>query len=197
MFTVGLTGGIASGKSTVAAHFAELGIRIVNADMVAREVVEPGTDALASIAQYFGSDFIDTRGELLRSKLRERVFNQPNDREWLEALLHPLIAEQICLQLRNARSPYSILESPLLLETNQKSLVTRILVVDVKPQTQLVRALRRDGSTEETIKAIIAAQMTRAERLKLADDIIDNNEEELDLRAKVATLHDRYLELAS
>lgn len=197
MLTVGLTGGIASGKSTVAAHFAELGIRVVNADTVAREVVEPGTDALASIAEYFGEDFIDAHGELLRGKLRERVFNQASDREWLEGLLHPLIAEQIQLQLHNAQSPYSILESPLLLETNQQSLVDRILVVDVQPQTQLTRALSRDGSKEETIKAIIAAQIPRTERLKLADDIIDNDTAGLDLRTEVATLHARYLELAS
>ncbi len=193
MYTVGLTGGIGSGKSTVAALFSELGVTVVNADQVAREVVLPGSPALAAIAGHFGFHYVTRQGELDRPKLRALVFADSAQRQWLEALLHPLIAEQVRAQLQAATSTYAILESPLLLETQQKNLVNRILVVDVTVETQVRRALLRDGSEEQTIRNIIQSQITRELRLQLADDIIENEVEGVDLHDAVNKLHADYL----
>jgi len=193
---VGLTGGIGSGKSTVASLFEELGIEVVDADLLAREVVEPGTMALRKIAERFGNELIDSDGKLKRSKLREIVFDDPEQKAWLEELLHPPIAELVRSRLASCRSEYCILASPLLLETDQHKFVDRVLVVDVSEQTQLQRTLQRDDSDETLINSIIASQLSRHDRLQRADDIIDNDNDIEDLRTKVAAVHNQYLEFA-
>lgn len=172
---IGLTGGIGSGKSLVAARFEELGVTVVNADTVAREVVAKGEPALDAIRAHFGEDIVLPSGELDRRKLREIIFRDTAEKTWLEALLHPIIRLRIIDQLRAAPSRYAILESPLLLETDQHLLVEKIIVVDVDEATQISRASARDGSDVAQIKSIIAAQMPRTERLKKADFVIDNS----------------------
>lgn len=172
---IGLTGGIGSGKSLVAARFAELGVTVVNADTVAREVVAKGEPALDAIRAHFGADIVLPNGELDRRKLRGIIFNDPAQKKWLEALLHPIIRLRIVDQLHAAISPYAILESPLLLETDQHLLVEKIIVVDVDETTQIVRASARDGSDATQIKNIIASQMPRSEKLQKADFVIDNS----------------------
>ena len=172
---IGLTGGIGSGKSLVAARFAELGVTVVNADTVAREVVAKGEPALDAIRAHFGEDIVLPNGELDRRKLREIIFNDPAQKKWLEALMHPIIRLRIVDQLHAAISPYAILESPLLLETDQHLLVEKIIVVDVDETTQIVRASARDGSDATQIKNIIASQMPHSEKLQKADFVIDNS----------------------
>lgn len=172
---IGLTGGIGSGKSLVAARFADLGITVVNADTVAREVVTKGEPALDAIRTHFGEDIVLPNGELDRRKLRGIIFNDPSQKKWLEELLHPSIRLRIIDQLRAATSPYAILESPLLLETDQHLLVEKVIVVDVDEATQIARASARDGADIAQIKNIIASQMPRAEKLQKADFVIDNS----------------------
>ncbi|MCB1671573.1 MAG: dephospho-CoA kinase [Gammaproteobacteria bacterium] len=196
MLVVGLTGGIGSGKSTVAELFADKGIEIVDADLIARQVVQPGKPALQQIAGHFGAGILDTAGSLRRQALRELVFARPEERLWLEQLLHPLINAEIHKLLAETRSPYCVLVSPLLLETRQKDLADRVLVVDVSRETQLRRSLRRDYSSRETIEAIIDSQISRTARLEAADDVIDNEGSLADLMPLVDSLHSRYLELA-
>lgn len=193
---VGLTGGIGSGKSTVAELFASRGIELADADIIAREVVLPGSDALVEIAQHFGDSIIDSTGGLDRAALRKIVFADENERLWLEGLLHPLINARLQQQLRGFDSAYGILVSPLLLETRQREMVDRVLVVDVSTETQLQRTLQRDGSDEATLKAIIAAQIDRGDRLQAADDIIDNEVDLQKLEQQVEDLHQMYLQLA-
>lgn len=197
MFIIGLTGGIGSGKSTVSDLFSKLGICVVDADLAARVVVEPGQPALIAITNHFGAEVIQTDGSLDRKKLRAKVFDDEAERKWLEALLHPLIREQIESELAAAKSPYAILASPLLLETDQHRLVDRILVVDLPEVTQLQRALTRDASNEQQIKAIMAAQIGRQPRLDRADDIISNEADIKSLESKVLSLHQQYLKQAS
>lgn len=193
---IGLTGGIGSGKSAVAELFIKEGITVVDADVAARRVVEPGSPALNAIAEHFGQDVLQADGCLDRAALRAIVFDNENERLWLEQLLHPAIGQWITEQLTNAQSPYAILESPLLLETSQHKMADRIIVVDVPEQVQIDRASARDGNTPEQIKAIIAAQMNRQARLEKADDVIDNSGSLESLVDPVATLHHKYLELA-
>lgn len=199
-FIVGLTGGIGSGKSAAAASFRELGVLVVNADDVARDVVEPGTDALAQIAERYGDNILKFDKTLDRAALRKIIFEDPSERAWLEALTHPLIRESINNQLNAQRSEseaqYRILESPLLIETSQRELVKRICVVDVSLETQIRRVMKRDHNNEAQVKAIIEAQAPRQQRLGEADDIIDNNGELEDLRIQVVNLHDTYQQLA-
>lgn len=171
---IGLTGGIGSGKSLVAARFAELGITVVNADTVAREVVAKGEPALEKIRDHFGEEILLPTGELDRRQLRGIIFADPEQKKWLENLLHPIIRVRMVEQLQAAASPYAILESPLLLETDQHLLVEKIIVVDVDEATQIARASTRDGADVEQIKKIIASQMPRAEKLQKADFVIDN-----------------------
>ncbi|MBM88730.1 MAG: dephospho-CoA kinase [Gammaproteobacteria bacterium] len=196
MYVVGLTGGIGSGKTTIAAIFAELGAEIINADLLARNVVSPGTKALTSIAKRFGKEILRQDGSLDRRKLREVVFKNKGELKWLEKLIHPLIAELLIQNIYSATSPYVILESPLLIETQQKELVDRILVVDLDEATQLNRSMERDGSSEEVIRAIISAQIPRSKRLKAADDIVDNSKSLAEVRQKVIQLHEIYLATA-
>lgn len=193
---VGLTGGIGSGKSQASKRFAMHNITIVNADTVAREVVMPGSAALQSITQHFGNEVIETDGTLNRRKLREIIFETPTEKEWLEALLHPLINAEIRRQLHASTTLYTILESPLLLETNQYELVSRILVVDVSEMMQIERASSRDKSDEQQIKAIMETQLSRQERCARAHDIIQNHGSIDELNQQVDKLHELYSELA-
>jgi len=206
MYVVGLTGGIGSGKSTVSDLFKKLGTDIIDADLAARKVVEKGSSALSQITDYFGKDSLLEDGTLNRAYLRSQIFEYQEKRQWLESLLHPLIRMWIEQSLSKARSPYVIFESPLLLETNQHQLTDRILVVDIPENLQILRATQRDGNSTEQIQAIIDTQISRKERLKWADDIIDNSEtariengynHSCNLATQVKELHQSYLTLAA
>ena len=190
---IGVTGGIGSGKSAVTRCFEQLGITVVDADMAARVIVEPGGAALAKIAEHFGDGIILPDGTLDRATLRQHVFSDAAQRLWLEQLTHPLIGEEIRRQLVAAVSPYSILSSPLLLETSQRDLVNCVVVVDVPEEVQLQRAAQRDANSEEQIRRIMAAQMQREQRLKLADIVIDNSRPLSELDGVVAELHKEFL----
>jgi len=193
---VGLTGGIGSGKSAASDMFAELGIDVVDADIVSRQIVEPGTPALAAILEHFGPKLASSDGSLDRRALRAIVFSRPAEKEWLEALLHPLIRERIVQQLGAAKSVYTLLVSPLLLETGQDELTHRVLLIDVPESLQLSRTALRDNSSESAVAAIIATQMSRDERLARSDDIIVNDRELEHLRNEVELLHKKYSEIA-
>jgi dephospho-CoA kinase len=195
-FRVGLTGGIGSGKSTVANAFAALGITVVDADLVARDVVAPGSEALAQISVHFGPQVLTADGQLDRGKLRQIVFADPAAKHWLNQLLHPRIRQQMLQQLDSAASPYSLLVAPLLLENQLNLLVDVVLVVDVAPQTQLSRTMQRDQNSAELVQSIMAAQCSRAERLAAADYVIDNEAPPAMLAGEVAKLHRIFLQLA-
>lgn len=195
-YVVGLTGGIGSGKSTVADVFAQLGADSIDADLLAREVVEPGSATLSRIAEHFGDSIIMEDGSLHRQALRGIVFSDALEKDWLENLLHPLIAELMKSRISDCSSPYCLLVSPLLLETGQQQLADRILVVDVSKATQLARTLLRDRGDPDTINAIIASQIDRQQRLQKADDILDNEAGLDELNAGIHQLHQKYLRLA-
>ncbi|HDX8357952.1 dephospho-CoA kinase [Aeromonas oralensis] len=198
MYVVAITGGIGSGKTTVANQFAELGIEVVDADIIAREVVEPGTPALAAIATHFGPEVITPDGQLDRRRLRERVFTDPQTKSWLNALLHPLIRTEMQRQCAAARSPYCLLVVPLLVENRLTALANRVLVIDVDEATQIERTCRRDGVSHEQAQAILAAQASRAERLAAADDVLDNqNGTPEAIKSRILALHETYLAFAS
>ncbi len=193
---VGLTGGIGSGKSEVSRRFTALGIEVIDADEIAREVVIPGKPALTEITEHFGKHLLTPNGDLDRPRLREIIFKDPDEKRWLESLLHPQINALIRERLQAASSPYAILASPLLLETKQDQLVDRVLVVDASEEQQIARASRRDTNRVEQIKAIMATQSNREARLARADDVIDNDGELSALDAQLIELHQRYLHLA-
>ncbi|MEE4145951.1 MAG: dephospho-CoA kinase [Halieaceae bacterium] len=193
---VGITGGIGSGKSEVTRRFESRGITVVDADLAARVIVEPGGSALAAIAAHFGAGILLADGTLDRAALRQKVFADETERHWLERLTHPLIGREIQRQLAAAGSPYSILSSPLLLESRQKDLVDCVVVVDVPEAVQLERASRRDANSEEQIRRIMAAQMPREKRLELADIVIDNSRPLAELDAIVEELHKEFLQRA-
>lgn len=195
-YTVALTGGIGSGKSTVANAFADLGINVIDADIIARQVVEPGTSALQAIVCHFGEEARQPDGSLNRRRLRERIFADPHEKAWLNALLHPLIQQETQRQRQQATSPYVLWVVPLLVENQLWQKADRVLVVDVSAQTQLTRTMQRDQVSEEHAKQILAAQATREERLAIADDVIDNNGAPDAIALDVAHLHARYLKLA-
>ncbi|HDX8345336.1 TPA: dephospho-CoA kinase [Aeromonas dhakensis] len=198
MYVVAITGGIGSGKTTVANQFAELGIEVVDADIIAREVVEPGSPALAAIAAHFGADVIAPDGRLDRRQLRERVFTDPQAKGWLNALLHPLIRSEMQRQCAAARSPYCLLVVPLLVENRLTALANRVLVIDVDEATQIERTCRRDGVSREQAEAILAAQASRTERLAAADDVLDNrNGTPEAIKSRIFALHETYLAFAS
>ncbi|UZE95170.1 dephospho-CoA kinase [Alkalimarinus alittae] len=192
---IGLTGGIGSGKSAVSVCFETLGITVIDADVVAREVVEPGCLALNMIADHFGDGILTTEGALDRAALRAVIFSDEGERKWLEALLHPLIRNEITRQLSQSNAPYSILSSPLLLETDQHSLVDRILVVDVPVELQIERTVQRDNNSIDQVKSIINAQSSRSLKQQKADDIILNTGTIEALEKEVARLHQRYLKM--
>jgi dephospho-CoA kinase len=194
---IGVTGGIGSGKSAVTRLFEALGITVVDADLAARVIVEPGKPALTEIADHFGSDILQQDGALDRAALRARVFADPEERLWLEQLTHPLIGKEILDQITASEGAYTILSSPLLLETSQKDLVNCVLVVDVPESIQLERTMTRDNNDREQVKRIMAAQMQRKDRLKLADKRIDNSASLEELKQAVETLHREFLEMAT
>jgi len=197
-FIIGLTGGIGSGKTTVTNIFAELGIDVIDADIAARIVVEPGSKALAAIKQQFGAEYLDNQGQLNRAKLRSRIFSMPKDKTWLNNLLHPLIRQEILIQIAQATSVYCLLVAPLLLENNLQKLVNRVLVVDVDEANQIARTHARDPSSTAEIKRIIASQMPRAERLSFADDVINNQDVCIKkLRQQVIDLDRKYRSILS
>jgi dephospho-CoA kinase len=194
---IGLTGGIASGKSTVAQRFAELGIPVVDADVAAREVVAPGTPGLARVIERFGPSILAEIGELDRRALRQLVFKDPASRLDLEAILHPLIREAMERSAEAAAGPYLVMVIPLLVESGSRGRVDRILVVDVDDAAQLRRVQARDGGSLDQVRAILASQVSRAARLAAADDVLLNDGTVTDLRQAVDRLHDNYLRLSA
>ncbi len=192
---LGLTGGIGSGKSAAAEHFTRLGVHLVDADHAARWVVEPGRPALARIAEHFGPHVLQPDGQLDRGALRQLIFQDEQQRRWLESLLHPLIGEEIRSYLARAESPYAILVSPLLVESGQYRMTQRVLVVDVPEQLQLQRTMARDQASAEQIQAILNVQAKRDERLRHAHDVLHNDRDQAWLRNEVERLHHFYLTL--
>ena len=194
---IGLTGGIASGKSTVSQRFAELGIAVIDADVAARAVVEPGTPGLEQVVQRFGSGIVRPDGELDRSALRELIFNDPAARRDLDAILHPLIRAHMEQQAAAAAGPYLIMAIPLLVEGgSSRERLDRILVVDVDEAVQLERVQARDGISIAQARAILGSQASRAARLEAADDVLQNGGTVAELRQAVDRLHERYLKQA-
>lgn len=199
MYTIGLTGGIASGKTTVSNLFVEAGAAVVDADIAARKVVEPGQPSLEKIADAFGKEILDESGGLDRTALREKVFASEAARKELEAILHPAIREfmhQWIAALEAEGFPYCVRVVPLLVETGQHKDVDRTLVVDVPRETQIERLMLRDGGSDELAEQILASQASREERLAIADDVIKNDGAPEGLKAAVEKLHQQYLLLA-
>lgn len=192
-FVIGLTGGIGSGKSTVARLFAEKNIDVIDADVIAREAVARGSEALDAIQSHFGNEVINSDGELNRKALREIVFSDPAAKEWLNNLLHPIIRHELVAQAASAKSPYCIVEIPLLVENGLQHLVNRIAVVDCDENQQINRSQERDNADKTQIKSIMQSQCNREERLKHADDVIDNSGNVAHLESQVAHLHQQYL----
>ena len=196
MFVVGLTGGIGSGKTIASDRFEELGVKVVDADISSRVVVEIGKPALSSIEGEFGSDVISDDGSLNRAKLREIIFKDDKAKSWLESLLHPLIGQHISDEIASATSRYVILVSPLLFETTQFQMCNRTLLIDVPKDIQILRTAKRDKVPESQVEKIIASQMDRDQKISKADDVIVNDGEIGDLISKIDKIHQRYIELA-
>ena len=195
---LGLTGGIGSGKTTVANLFAAEGVVVVDADAIARELVALGQPAMQQIAAHFGPGVLNAAGELDRATLRRLIFADERQKQWLNQLLHPLIRETLLQRCQEASSDYVILMAPLLFENGLDQAVQRTLCVDVSEQTQIARTCQRDGNSSELVQAIMASQLTRAERLQRSDDSIDNEGSDLNaLRERVRELHITYLTLSS
>jgi len=193
---IGLTGGIASGKTTVANIFQkEFGIEVVDADIVARQVVEPGSEGLTQISQHFGQSIIQPDGCLDRARLREIIFAQPSEKEWLNNLLHPMIRKEMLKALENVRSEYALLVIPLMVENNLQSLADKVIVVDVDQDTQIQRTVERDNVNIEQARAILASQATREQRLAIADYVIKNNTKNQKLLYQITELHKKFLEM--
>ena len=197
MFVVGITGGIGSGKSAVTDHLETLRITVVDADKVARVVVEPGTPGLAAIAEYFGEDIVFANGRLDRATLRKIVFDNPDERKVLEGITHPRIRDEISRQLSEANSPYVVLSSPLLLESGQNTFADYVVVVDVPEEVQLTRTMARDNNSEALVKQIMAAQLDRKTRLSRADTSIMNDGSLEALYERVKKLHEDLLAKAA
>ncbi|MUH98243.1 dephospho-CoA kinase [Aliivibrio fischeri] len=196
-YVVAITGGIGSGKTTVADRFQALyNINIVDADIIAREVVNPGTEGLIQIEQHFGPQILLDDGHLNRAKLRECIFSEPSEKQWLNDLLHPLIRSEMQRQIALSTSEYTLLVVPLLVENKLQYLANRVLVVDVLEQTQINRTVNRDKVNNQQVKAILASQASREERLAIADDIINNDQQNNDLDMKISLLHEKYLLLS-
>ena len=195
MLIVGLTGGIASGKSTAASFFASRGITVIDADTLARELVQPGQAALQKIIARFGTSIVNDSGELDRASLRRLVFNDNKARLDLETILHPLIRTEMQRRVSAAKSPYCILSIPLLIETGQTDLVDRVLVIDSDEALRYQR-LRQRGLDDDTITAILRAQATRTQRLAIADDIVPNNGNIAEMEAQLEDCHQHYLKLS-
>ena len=197
MFVVGITGGIGSGKSAVTDYLETRGITVVDADKVARVVVEPGTPALNAISEHFGTDILLTDGGLDRAALRKIVFDYPDERKVLEGITHPRIRDEITRQLSEASSPYVVLSSPLLLESGQNTFADYVVVVDVPEEVQLRRTMARDDNSEALVKQIMAAQLDRKTRLSRADTSVTNDGSLEALYERVEKLHDDLLARAA
>ena len=193
---VALTGGIASGKTAVSDYFAQLGVDVIDADLVAREVVEPGSQGLLAIHNYFGSEVINTDGSLNRALLRSIVFEDEIERQWLNELLHPLIRNRMQQLRQSIQSAYSLSVIPLLYESNQHQDFDRVLVVDCPKEQQIKRLMARDNSDLEQAEAILASQASREQRLSIADDIIYNSTDLHSMQSQVINLHSKYLAMA-
>ena len=194
---VGLTGGIGSGKTAASDYLAQKGITVVDSDVIAREVVEPEQPAWLAIRDHFGPEAILPSGELNRSWLRDRVFQQPSERTWLEQQTHPAIRELTIQRLNHSQSPYAILASPLLFESGQDALVNRTLIIDVPEELQVERSCQRDTNSPEQIRRIIRSQISRDQRRNRANDIVDNSGSLPQLWLQLDQLHQQYLQLSS
>ncbi|MDD9341595.1 MAG: dephospho-CoA kinase [Providencia heimbachae] len=195
-YIVALTGGIGSGKTTVANEFAKLGVPLVDADVIARQVVEPETPALNSIVLRYGKNILNPDGTLNRSHLRAIIFSNVEEKKWLNALLHPLIQTETQKQFQQADYPYVLWVVPLLIENNISHLADRVLVVDVTREEQISRTIARDNISQEQVSNILEAQASREKRLSYANDVITNHTNDTNIKDKVATLHNLYLTLS-
>lgn len=192
---IGVTGGIGSGKTAATDMFAALGITVVDADLMSRRVVEPGRPALTQIAAHFGPRILLPDGSLDRRALRQIIFQDTTAKTWLEQLLHPLIRAEIIKALQDSTSPYTILASPLLLETDQQQLCSRVLVIDAPESLQISRTVSRDNTSDDGVKAIMGTQLSRAARLARADDVIVNDKDLPALQTAVRVQHQHYMDL--
>jgi dephospho-CoA kinase len=197
MFRVGVTGGIASGKSTVCALFQQFGIDIIDADVIAKQLVEPDEPCFLKIIQHFGNHFLLDNGELNRQKLRQLIFENPTAKLQLEAILHPVIRQTLIAQSKASTSPYCILSIPLLIEANMIDLVDRVLLADISPEKQLERVCQRDAISLAQATAIIKTQSSPLERKSIADDIINNDFSPEKLHTLVSSFHKKYLAIAN
>jgi dephospho-CoA kinase len=196
MLRIGLTGGIGSGKSTIASLFAALGVPVIDADVIAHQLTLPYASATTRILKEFGADIADANGGIDRQRLAQRIFNDRTERVRLEGILHPLIRTEMQRQQENIDAPYCLLVIPLLLEADLRDMVDRVLIVDVDEHTQIARITARDGRSEAEIKAIMSSQVSRAQRLEVADDSINNTGDLAKLKVQVETLHRKFLALA-
>ena len=196
-FTVALTGGIASGKTLISNEFARLGVPIIDTDVIAHEIVEPGQPALQEIEHIFGAGFLDDRGQLNRQALRALIFSDTTERKKLESILHPRIRQEVSQAIANVTSAYCVLVIPLLAEKGAYPNLDRVLVVDVDPETQINRLVTRDNNSRKQAKQALASQASRKQRVKIADDILDNSGSPAQARDEVARLHKKYSRLAA
>ena len=196
MLIIGLTGGIGSGKSVASDKFKSLGITVVDADVVSRTVVEPGKPALKEIEDHFSSAIITAEGKLDRNKLREIIATDPEERKWLESVLHPKIGEQITKEISESTSVYTLFVAPLLLETNSQERCARVVVVDVPKEVQIRRTAKRDKVSPNQVEQMVAVQMEREKRLRKADDVLLNSGTIEDLEKQVEELHKKYIKMA-
>lgn len=194
-YRVGLTGGIGSGKSTVSSIFSRLGVPVIDADQIARSLVEPGTHALSKLTAHFGEEILN-QGQLDRRRLRELIFTDEAAKQWVEALLHPLIQREMLSRADQQDFAYVVLEIPLLFEAGYQNLLDRVLVIDIPPALQVDRVVSRDVVPQDQVELVISAQIPAKARLNLADDVIDNTGSLEQLRKQVESLHSKYLEMA-
>ncbi|MCC4784727.1 dephospho-CoA kinase [Vibrio splendidus] len=195
---IGLSGGIASGKTTVANLFNEhFNIDIVDADIVAREVVALGSEGLKQIATHFGEEVLLEDGALNRAKLREVIFTDPIEKQWLNELLHPMIRDKIDSDLSKVTSPYALLVAPLLVENQMQGMADRVLIVDVPTEVQIERTMSRDNVSKEQVTAILKSQASREQRLAVADDVIKNHTKNQELLPQITDLHQKYLAIST
>ena len=194
-FTIALTGGIASGKSLISDEFARLGVLVIDTDVIAHEIVEPGQPALQEIEQVFGAQIIDENGRLRRSILRAIIFADPDARKNLESILHPRIKQEVRKVIAKVTTTYCIVVIPLLTDRSAYPYLNRVLVVDVEPETQISRLMARDNCSREQAKQALAAQIGRAQRFEIADDVLDNSGSPEQVRQEVAQLHLKYLQM--
>lgn len=198
MFSVGLTGGIASGKTTISDLFAGLGVPVIDTDIISRELLEPGELAYRQVREHFGDNILDANNEIIRAKLRRIVFTRPNEKSWLETILHPLIFQRSHDAIvKITAADYVLVVIPLLFETNFQALIDRILVVDCTAEQQIERLVNRDHIEEALARKMLAQQLTNSERVARAHDVIDNRDAGVDLNSQVTVLHDKYLRLAT